>query len=45
MPFVFSPRTVVTACVGVLIVLLVAQWPALRQLGRASLAEAVRTRE
>lgn len=42
LPFVLSPATVV---VGILIVLLVAQWPALRQVGRASLADAVRSRE
>ena len=43
--FVFTTRTVLAACVGVVGVLLLAQWPALRQLGRASLAEEVRVRE
>lgn len=45
MPFVFSGRTVGVAMLGVGLVLLVAQWPALRQVARANLAEAVRTRE
>ncbi len=45
MPFVYSPRTLVSTLVGIVAVLLVAQWPALRRLSRASLAEAVRVRE
>ena len=45
LPFIVSPATVATAVIGILIVLLVAQWPALRQVGRASLADAVRSRE
>ena len=45
LPFVLSPTTAATAAIGVLIVLLVAQWPALRLVARESLAEAVRTRE
>ena len=45
LPFVLSPVTAATAALGVLIVLLVAQWPALRLVARESLAEAVRTRE
>jgi putative ABC transport system permease protein len=45
LPFVLSPMTAATAASGVLIVLLVAQWPALRLVARESLAEAVRTRE
>jgi putative ABC transport system permease protein len=44
-PFVFSPVTIVVGAVGVLLVLLVAQWPALRQIARDSLAGAVRSRE
>jgi putative ABC transport system permease protein len=45
LPFVLSPATVATAASGILIVLLVAQWPALRQVARESLADAVRTHE
>jgi putative ABC transport system permease protein len=45
LPFVLSPLTVATAMGGVVIVLLVAQWPALRQVARDSLADAVRSRE
>jgi len=45
LPYVMSPQTVVFAVSGIVAVLLVAQWPALRRLSRASLAEAVRTRE
>ncbi len=45
LPYVMSPRTIAFAVAGIVAVLLVAQWPALRQLARASLAEAVRTRE
>jgi putative ABC transport system permease protein len=45
LPFVLSPITVATAAGGVLLVLLVAQWPALRLVARESLADAVRTRE
>jgi putative ABC transport system permease protein len=44
-PFVLSPATVATAATGIVIVLLLAQWPALRHVARDSLAEAVRTRE
>jgi putative ABC transport system permease protein len=43
--FVLSLRTLAAACVGVVAVLLAAQWPALRQLGRESIAEAVRVRD
>jgi putative ABC transport system permease protein len=45
LPFVLSSATVATAVSGIVIVLLLAQWPALRQVARESLAEAVRTRE
>jgi ABC-type antimicrobial peptide transport system permease subunit len=45
LPYVMSPPTVLVAAVGVVLTLLLAQWPALRQLARANLAEAVRTRE
>jgi putative ABC transport system permease protein len=45
LPFVLSPVTVTVTLVGVLGVVLLAQWPALRQVGRASLADAVRVRE
>ncbi|MHB8420897.1 MAG: FtsX-like permease family protein [Myxococcales bacterium] len=45
LPFVLSPRTLAAACAGVVGVLLMAQWPALRRLGRESVAEAVRVRE
>jgi putative ABC transport system permease protein len=44
-PFVMAPRTVAVSALGVLLVLLLAQWPALRRLGRMSLADAVRARE
>jgi putative ABC transport system permease protein len=44
-PFVLSPTTVATAASGIVFVLLLAQWPALRQVARDSLADAVRTRE
>jgi hypothetical protein len=37
--------TAATAALGILIVLLVAQWPALRLIAHESLADAVRTRE
>ncbi|MBN1771855.1 MAG: FtsX-like permease family protein [Deltaproteobacteria bacterium] len=42
LPFAVSARTVAVAVVGVLLVLLVAQWPALRAVSRTSIAEAVR---
>lgn len=45
MPFVLSARTVGVAVLGVAIVLVVAQWPALREISRTNLADAVRTRE
>jgi ABC-type antimicrobial peptide transport system permease subunit len=45
MPYVLSGRTVAVAALGVVLVLLVAQWPALRSVSKANLAEAVRTRE
>jgi putative ABC transport system permease protein len=44
-PFVLSPVTVVVAAVGILFVLGLAQWPALRIVARMSLAETVRSRE
>ncbi|MBI1949223.1 MAG: ABC transporter permease [Deltaproteobacteria bacterium] len=42
LPFVVSPATVVVAALGVLAVLFVAQWPALRAVERWPVAEAVR---
>ena len=45
LPYVMSPQTIAFAVGGIVAVLLVAQWPALRRLARSSLAEAVRTRE
>jgi putative ABC transport system permease protein len=45
LPFVISPTTMIVAAAGVLGVLLLAQWPALRSVNRMSLAEAVRSRE
>jgi putative ABC transport system permease protein len=45
LPYVMSPQTITFAVCGIVAVLFVAQWPALRRLARASLAEAVRTRE
>lgn len=45
MPFVISPVTVGVTIASVIVVVLIAQWPALRQIGRASLADAVRVRE
>jgi putative ABC transport system permease protein len=45
LPYVMAPRTIAFAVCGIVGVLLIAQWPALRRLARASLAEAVRTRE
>ena len=43
--FVISPTTLALSTAGVFVVLLVAQWPALRSVGRMSLAESVRSRE
>jgi putative ABC transport system permease protein len=45
LPFVISPATLAISCGGVFLVLLVAQWPALRSVGRMSLADSVRSRE
>jgi putative ABC transport system permease protein len=45
LPYVMAPPTIALTICGILAVLLIAQWPALRRLARASLAEAVRTRE
>lgn len=45
LPFVLSAGTVAAAGVGVVLVLLLAQWPALRTVSRASLADLVRVRE
>jgi putative ABC transport system permease protein len=44
LPFVLSARTLLAAHGGVVLVLLVSQAPALRQVARADLAEAVRAR-
>jgi ABC-type antimicrobial peptide transport system permease subunit len=45
LPYVMSPQTTAFAVSGIVAVLLVAQWPALRRLAGASLAEAVSTHE
>jgi len=45
LPYVMSSQTIAFAVGGIVAVLLVAQWPALRRLAHASLADAVRTRE
>jgi putative ABC transport system permease protein len=45
LPYVITPTTVGIAIGGIVGVLLLAQWPALRGVGRMSLADAVRTRE
>ncbi|HVV85481.1 MAG TPA: ABC transporter permease [Kofleriaceae bacterium] len=45
LPAVVSPATLAIAIGGILAVLLLAQWPAIRMVGRMSLADAVRTRE
>ncbi|MDE3074569.1 MAG: ABC transporter permease [Chloroflexota bacterium] len=45
MPFWVSGRTVGIALIGTVLVLLFAQWPALRSVSRADLAEAVKSRE
>lgn len=43
-PFVLQAPTVAVTLVGVFVVVLLAQWPALRKVAHASLAEAVRVR-
>lgn len=45
LPFVVEPSTVAVTLVGVVVVVLLAQWPALRRVARLDLAEAVRVRE
>ncbi len=45
LPFVLSPVTVAVTLIGVASVVLLAQWPALRRVSRASLAEAVGVRD
>ncbi len=45
LPFVLSPATVALTLGGVFVIVLVAQWPALVRVARASLAESVRVRE
>jgi putative ABC transport system permease protein len=45
LPFVISPLTLTVTVVGVFVMVLVAQWPALRSLARMSLADSVRSRE
>jgi len=45
LPFEMSPSTVGAAAAGVVAILLLAQWPALRAASRTPLAEAVRSRE
>ncbi len=45
LPFVTSLQTYAICVTGVLVVLLLAQWPALRSVGRMSLADSVRSRE
>ena len=44
LPFVLLAPTVTVTLSGVFVVVLLAQWPALRKVSRASLAEAVRER-
>jgi ABC-type antimicrobial peptide transport system permease subunit len=43
-PFVVEAGTVAGTLAGVFLVAILAQWPALRRVSRASLAEAVRVR-
>jgi putative ABC transport system permease protein len=45
LPFTMSPSTVGAAALGVVAILLLAQWPALRAASRTPLAQAVRSRE
>ena len=45
LPFVTSAVTYAVCVTGVFVVLLLAQWPALRSVGRMSLADSVRSRE
>ena len=45
LPYVMTSKTVAFSTIGIAAVLFVAQWPALRRLARASLAESVRARE
>jgi putative ABC transport system permease protein len=45
LPFVIRPVTVAVAVSGVLLLLLLAQWPALRRVARSNLADEVRVRE
>ncbi|QQE77535.1 FtsX-like permease family protein [Alicyclobacillus sp. SO9] len=45
MPFWLYPRTIVLAVVGILLVLLFAQWPALRRVTKMNLADATKMRE
>ena len=45
LPFVISPLTLTITVAGVFVMVLVAQWPALRSVARMSLAESVRSRE
>jgi putative ABC transport system permease protein len=45
LPFVIRPATVAVAVSGVFLLLLLAQWPALRRVGRSNLADEVRVRE
>ncbi len=45
LPFVLSPATFILSAVGIVGVLLLAQWPSLRLVGSLDLAESVRARE
>jgi len=45
LPFYVYPRTVFMAFLGVFLILVVAQWPALRRVARMNLAEATKLRE
>jgi putative ABC transport system permease protein len=45
LPFWVSPRTVAVAVLSILLVLLLAQWPALRAVAHMNLAEAAKARE
>lgn len=45
LPFVFAAKTIGATAVGIFVLALIAEWPALRLVARTNLAEAVRARE
>ncbi|MEZ4296284.1 MAG: FtsX-like permease family protein [Polyangiaceae bacterium] len=45
LPFVFAAKTVGATAVGIFVLALIAEWPALRMVAKTNLAEAVRARE